>query len=228
MICELRTLRSRPRFAAALLLLAVFALMPSQSASAAFIQLSAQTPTVMPGQTDVITVTFYNYDFTAGPSDPSPAFNLYGGGLAISYDKTRFTVSNVVAGNLNGLAEGFLFVPNATTSGEVTSSFASSGTPIAAGQVGTLETFTLTALSTPGAGAINLQQSFSATNTELDNDTGVVTLSPAPGDARLNTSVTVIGPVPEPSSLVLMGLGGGLITLATRFRKKMRKASRSR
>jgi hypothetical protein len=205
--------------------------MPSQSASAAFIQLSAQSPTLMPGQTDVITVTFYNYDFNGGPTDPSPAFNLLSGSLAVSYDKTRFTVSNVVAGNLNGLAEGFLFVPNSTTtSGEITSSFAAgAGNPIAAGGVGTLETFTLTALSNPGAGPINLQQSFGVTDTELDDDQGnVVPLSPAPGDARLNTVVTIVGAVPEPASIVLMGLGGGLITLATRFRKKTRGASQSR
>ena len=99
--------------------------------------------------------------------------------------------------------------------------------------MGTLLTFTLTALSTVpnGVGEVIIQQNYGNTNTVVyDGNTGSAIVlarrQRMPSNPTVDATVTV-GTIPEPSSLVLMGLDG-LITATTLLRKKARLAGARR
>jgi hypothetical protein len=222
MICESRTRRSHGPVAAMLMFLAVIALMPGQSASASFLSITPSTSTLQPGQSETISVQLTT----------TISVLLAATDLAVSFDSTRFSVSNIQLGTLDSAASGFSGTFVQPVAGEVTSSISTGtlGNQLNAGTVGTLETFTLTALSTApaGNGQIIIQQSYGLTNTAVyDGNTGLaIALTPAPTNSYNNAIdgiVTVGSVVPEPSSLVLMGLGG-LITATTLLRKKARLA----
>ena len=132
--------------------------------------------------------------------------------IAIAYDNTRFAVSNVQPGTLNS---GFSLTVGFPASGEVTAKAVSSTPPnLTPGTVGTIETFTLTALANAplggSTGDLNLQASFGNTITAVYGDAfgDPIALTPSPSngfDSIIDGTATV---VPEPSfSLVLM-LGG--------------------
>ena len=239
MIRESSTPKLTGRLAALALALAVFALMPARTSSASMLQIIPQTATLAPGQSTTVSVLFTS----------SVAFTLQSTDLAIAYDSTRFSVSNVQLGTLDpGPANGnpgfsqSVGMPSSGIPGigELTTSafFVASGTtignPITPGQSGTLETFTLTALANAPAGGatgdINLQMQFGNTFTAVDADANGndIVLSPPPTngyDPGVDATITVGATVPEPSSILLMGLGGGFVTVTTLFRK--RKARRA-
>jgi hypothetical protein len=207
-----------------LLFLAVFALMPGRSASAAMLSITPLTSTLQPGQSETISVTY---------TESSTNTQLIAAtDLAIAYDSTRFSVSNVGLGTLDSAANGFAGTFNTNNLGEITSSIStgSLGTQTTVNEVGTLLTFTLTALTTApnGAGTVILQQKSGNTTTDVfDGNTGSIVLVPAPTNTfnPVIDATVIVGStaVPEPSSLVLMGLGG-LIAGTTMLRKKARLA----
>ncbi|NQV25187.1 MAG: VCBS repeat-containing protein [Rhodopirellula sp.] len=121
---------------------------------------------------------------------------ISGTDIALSYDATKFLISNVTLGNL---LPGFSQVPNTSTAGTLfyTASSATGTSNLAQGTIGTLFTvdFTVLAGATPGESAINLRASSGGTFTAVfDNDLEELVLSPAPtnGDADLVDGLFII------------------------------------
>ena len=206
-------------------LLAAAALVgPARGASASFLSITSPSPTLSPGQSETVSVQFTSTE----------SFLLQAIDLAIAYDKTRFSVSNVQLGNLDSAATGFSLAVGFPASGvagigEVTTSAFTGtlGNQINLGTIGTLETFTLTVLPAAPAGVgsiINLQASFGNTFTAVyaDANGDAIGLTPPPTngfDPGIDALITVT-PVPEPSSIALLGLGGaGLLGYALRHRR---------
>ena len=224
------------RAATIVLAAAALAALPARSTSASVLQIIAPTPTLLPGQSEIISVQFTStQNFTLASAD-----------IEIAYDNTRFSVSNASLGTLDTtMNTGYDYaISNNPISGnpgvlyaEIDS--AQSQATIAVGQTGSLETFTLTALANaPVGGAvgdINLLANASNsvhTATAVYDISGAIVSVTTPTQGSISNGLdssdgtVVISPaVPEPSSLILMGVGGGLIALTSRFRKK--KARRS-
>jgi hypothetical protein len=220
------------RSTAILFAAAILAMLPAQSTSASMLTIITPSPTLMPGQSETISVQF---TYTGTQS-----LLLGSANIEISYDNTRFSVSNIQLGSLdpNSPPTGDYNINenmNYTTSGLIYAGIDSDQyqTTITTGTTGTLETFTLTALASAPLGGnlgdINLLRNGATTITNVtDQNNGPIVLTPAPTngyDAGVDGTVVVGAAVPEPSSLILMGLGGGLVVLTSRFRKKTRRPS---
>ena len=216
------------RFSAMLLALTVFSLLQARVASASFLEIVPQSLTLSPGDQVTVSVFF--------KSDVS--FLLQATDLAVSYDSTRFSVSNVQLGSLDGAASGFSQTVGFPASGipgigEVTTSASTNtlGNQINPGDSGTLETFTLTVLATApaGGGQIIIQEQFGNTHTSVEADANGrdIILVPPPTNSYNPTIDSTITVVPEPSSLVLIGLGGGLVAFNARLRKRFCRAARA-
>jgi hypothetical protein len=218
-------LRPSAGCAAMILALAVLVMLPARSASASLLQIIAPTPTLLPGQSETVSVQFTStVNFSLGSAD-----------IEIAYDNTRFSVSNVALGTLDP-GPGYSITPNGNLGSNPGVVYAEidASTPLASittGQVGTLETFTLTALANAPAGGatgdLNLlanQTSGPGVSTAVyDSNFNAIVLTPAPTngyDVGVDTTVAV---VPEPSSLILVGLGGASIAVTSRLRKKARR-----
>jgi hypothetical protein len=218
------------RSAAMILAVAILTMLPARSTSASQLQIIAPIPTLMPGQSETVSVQFTSTE----------NFVLAAANIQISYDNTRFSVSNVQLGSLDtntNTGYDYAITTNPLTSnpGVIYAGIDSDQFPasIATLQSGTLETFTLTALANAplGGSPNNLALLVKETSGAMvptavyDENTGnAIVLSPAPGSPSNDATVTIAAAVPEPSSLILMGLGGGVVTLATVLRK--RKARR--
>jgi hypothetical protein len=149
----------------------------------------------------------------------------------------RFSVSNVQPGTLDPTSSNYTLTTSTSANSASTNVLISTidlnslnGTAIASGGSGTLETFTLTALNSAPSGGGAIQFLASSGNSHLsvygDSNGNQLVLSPAPVNGQYNATIdtTVTVAVPEPSSLVLMGLAGASIILS-RFRKKVQRSA---
>jgi hypothetical protein len=188
------------------------------------IQLVAASPTLVPGTSETISVYV----------NPTATFTLTSADLDIQFDSTRFSVSNVQLGTLDSDTSVYTLVTNAPPPSNVLISSISetgNGTPTTVTASGTLETFTLTALANAptGGGAIQFLASSGTSHTDVFETSagGPLVLSPAPVNGVYNSIIdtTVTVSVPEPSSFLLMGLGGASIMLRSRFRKRAQRTA---
>jgi hypothetical protein len=222
--------RSLVRSGATVLAVAVLAMMPARGSSASMIDIVPLGPTfLLPGGSETISVRFTS-SFLIQCSQATAA------DIDIAYDSTRFMATNVQLGTLDR-GNGFSIITGPTNAGHVVSSISatSAGNSVPAGGSGTLETFTLAVLAAapPGGafGDINLPTTSGNSRTDVftDPNSGAnLTLTPAPTngfDPTLDgTEMVVNTAVPDPSFFILMGLGGGLVTLTTLLRKKARRS----
>lgn len=217
--------RRRTRSAATVFAVAILAMLPARSSSASLLEIVPSSPTLLPGASETVSVVL-----TATQNFPLTAADI-----EIAFDSARFAVSNVVLGSLD-TGNGFDIVTG-INNGMVQSSITTNtaGNSITSGQTGTIETFTLTALANAPLGGnlgnINLLASIGRVRTDVFTDpttSGAIVLSPAPTngyDAGVDGTVLVGSAVPEPSSVILMGLGGGLVTLTSLLRKRARRSA---
>lgn len=178
----------------------------STNASASFLSLVAPA-NASPNETVTVSMVFQS----------TVTDNLQSIDAAVSYDATIFTASNVRLGSLTSPDFGFL--ASLATPGEVlvTSSTNSGlGINITPTTIGSVLLFDLTVRPSPvfGPSPINLQSLFGTTRTAVNE--GQIGLSPAPlnaFDAGIDRNINI---VPEPSAVVLLGLGGLLLASAHR------------
>jgi hypothetical protein len=215
------------RFAVMALTMAILTLPSLRTASATMIQLVASSPTLAPGASETISVLLT-------PSGTTASFQLTSADLDIQFDTSRFSISNVQLGSLDPSSATFTLGSSVNSNVLVSSIYANNGTGSPVTSAGTLETFTITALSNAplGGGALQFLASSGNSHTDVyqDNSGNQIVLSPAPVngvyDSNIDTTVTVTNTaVPEPSSLILMGLGGASIVVASRLRKKNKALS---
>lgn len=197
------------------------------------IALSPSSALIAPG--DSITIT-EQASFSA--ADVAGGFNLGGFSLALFYDASRFTLSNVQLGSLTSAGFAGGMSANLGVSGQLTVAATATnpltGISVGAGSVGDLLTFTLTARSDApaGSGDLNIVPTIGIV------DTSVVMIDPVSFEGRtvdLGNSVTPnfdvgvdsritvssgVSAVPEPSSLVL---GGVAVVCATAARRRVRR-----
>jgi hypothetical protein len=157
--------------------------------------------------------------------------SLGGADLVITYDASRFSVSNVRLGSLLA-GSGFAFAANTATAGQILLSMDSGSTAtLALGTTGSmfLVDFTVRAGAASGASLLNLRRDWQGLRTALfDRDTHDLVLLPAPtnaGDDAVDGLIRVqaasplppaAGPLPDPRTspdAVTVGslfLGGAL------------------
>jgi hypothetical protein len=150
----------------------------------------------------------------------------------MTYDSTRFTLSNVNLGSL--VASNFSGSYAAGTAGQLTGQWTTkdlAGVMVGPGQTGSLLTFTLTALSA-GSSDLNLVPQISNTSTDvvMENpntfDFPNLVLSPpvtSGFDPGVDSHLTVTG-TPEPSSWIL---GLVVVTVLGLFRSESRRRRRA-
>jgi hypothetical protein len=192
----------------------VIVVVPCRFCSADVLTLSASSPTVIPGGSVTVSekVTFDANDAAL----IGAGYNLGGFDIAMFYDSSRFTVSNVTLGPL--VSGDFSGSFNTATAGQLTGSASSNsvGVPVTVGETDTLVTFVLTANNSApaGNGILNLVPSIGLTQTDIvflnpntfATQNGTQTLPVTNGfDPGVDTTVTVVSnqSIPEPSPLVL-------------------------
>jgi hypothetical protein len=157
-------------------------------------------------------------------NDTSTTLNILGIDLFIDFDPSLITVSNVRAGAFTTSFTAALFLfDNATGQISATQSTAT-GKDLLANATAQVLLFDVTATSalTPGLSTpINILANRGANSiTAINEDANL--LRPAPTNASNDPGDGLITAVPEPSSVVLMGIGG--LVLAYGARRRLARA----